>query len=185
MRIITGLLKGRQISIPKTLNVRPTSGRTKEGMFSTIVSRKFLREAQVLDLFAGSGNLGFEALSRGADSVLFVDQEPKNITHIEHVSREFEVENQVRVATISVEHFLDGPAIPYDFIFADPPYQYPSMQELIDNILQGGWLQPTGWLVLEHSKRHDFNNQHQCILTKIYGRTVVSIFTPEPEQANI
>lgn len=185
MRIITGLLKGRQVTIPDTLNVRPTSGRTKEGIFSTIDSRKYLRQSQVLDLFAGSGNLGFEAISRGADNVLFVDQERKNIAHIEDVAREFDVEDQVRVATIDAEQFLDGPAIPYDFIFADPPYQYPNIEPLIDKILQGGWLQPTGWLILEHSKRHNFSEHPYCIINKIYGRTVISIFTPEPEQANI
>ncbi|MGD8428615.1 MAG: RsmD family RNA methyltransferase, partial [Balneolaceae bacterium] len=68
MRIITGTLKGRQIHIPNTLNVRPTSDRTKEGLFSTLDARKYIRDASVLDLFAGSGNLGIEAISRGVKS---------------------------------------------------------------------------------------------------------------------
>src|SRR5699024_7949773 len=83
MRIITGLLKGRRIHIPNTLNVRPTTDRTKESMFSILDARKHILGTRVLDLFGGSGNLGFEALSRGAENVLFVDSDRRNIQHIE------------------------------------------------------------------------------------------------------
>ena len=70
MRIITGSLKGRRFEIPKGLNVRPTTDRTKESMFNKIEAYKFIEGTRVLDLFAGSGNLGFEAISRGAREVL-------------------------------------------------------------------------------------------------------------------
>lgn len=179
MRIITGLLKGRRINIPKTLNVRPTSDRTKEGLFSIIEARRFIRDMQVLDLFAGSGNLGFEAISRGAANVLSVDGDHRNIRHIENVAEEFEVSSQVRTVTSNVEDFLQGPAVPYDIIFADPPYDYPLMEEMIETILTKGWMQPDGWLILEHDKRHDFTGHPQCAQTKAYGRTTVSIFTLE------
>lgn len=74
MRIITGFLKGRKIPMPQTEGVRPTSDRAKEGLFSALQARTSFTGASVLDLFAGSGNLGFEALSRGAASVIFVEQ---------------------------------------------------------------------------------------------------------------
>lgn len=181
MRIITGTLKGRQIHIPNTLDVRPTSDRTKEGLFSTIEARKYIRESRILDLFAGSGNLGIEAISRGAKSVLFVDYDRNNIQLIEKLADEFEIADRVRAVTTPVENFLQGPAVPYDFIFSDPPYDYPLMHEMITDILSKGWIHENGWLILEHDKRHDFTEHEQCIIIKNYGRTTVSIFGPEIE----
>ena len=179
MRIITGLLKGRRIHIPKTLNVRPTTDRTKEGLFSILDARKYIRGANVLDLFGGSGNLGFEALSRGAEKVLFVDNDRRNIKHIESTAREFKVSNQVRTAPSDVERFLDGMPLPYDIIFADPPYHYPHMEDMVETILNNGWLAENGWLILEHDKHHDFSDHLHCAYVKEYGRTHVSIFLAE------
>ncbi len=183
MRIITGTLKGRKINIPATLEVRPTTDRTKEGIFSMLEARRYIRESRVLDLFAGSGNLGLEAISRGAASVQFVDSEPKNIRHIEKVSEEFEVDDRIRTTVIAVEDFLKGPAVPYDFIFSDPPYDYPHMEEMVEIILAKNWLQSGGWLILEHDKRHDFQEHPQCIIAKAYGRTIVSIFEANDEDS--
>lgn len=183
MRIITGLLKGRKIEIPKTLNVRPTSDRTKEGLFSTIDARMYIRNTKVLDLFAGSGNLGFEAISRGAESVLFVDYDRKNIRHIEQLAKEFEVDHQIRMSSTTVEEFLNIPGIPYDFIFCDPPYSYSGMDEMVEKILNNGWLKPSGWLILEHDKHHDFSDHEKCIIVKEYGRTIVSIFSHDTDLA--
>lgn len=181
MRIITGTLKGREINIPNTLNVRPTADRTKEGLFSILDARKYIREANVLDLFAGSGNLGFEAISRGASKVLFVDSDRRNIRHIESVSREFEIDDQVRTVTSPVEKFLKGMPLPYDIIFSDPPYDFPHMHEMIETIINDGWLAEGGWLILEHDKRHNFTDHPNCAGYKEYGRTHVSIFLAEEE----
>ncbi len=176
MRIITGSLKGRRIHIPNTLDVRPTSDRTKEGLFSAIESRIYIQETRVLDLFAGSGNLGFEAISRGASNVLFVDNDRRNIRLIEKTADQFRVASQIRTVTSAVEDFLQGPAMPYDLIFSDPPYDYPLMQEMVDVILAKGWLQENGLFILEHDKRHDFSGHDRCMFSKAYGRTTVSIF---------
>jgi len=121
MRIITGKLKGRRITIPKGLDVRPTTDRTKESIFNKIEVYKYIEGATVLDLFGGSGNLGFEAISRGAKSVTFVDLNPKNIGLIEKTATEFGVETQARTVVSDVQRFLNGMPIPYDFIFCDPP----------------------------------------------------------------
>lgn len=182
MRIITGTLKGRKIHIPKTLNVRPTTDRTKEGIFSVIDAYKYIRESRVLDLFAGSGNLTVEAISRGASQALCVDNDRKNIQHINKLAEDFGIARQIRTAGIAVEDFLQGPAVPYDFIFSDPPYEYPMMDKMIADILEKGWLQKDGWLILEHDKRHNFTEHPNCIIVKNYGRTTVSIFTPQAEE---
>ncbi len=176
MRIITGRLKGRVIPVPDTGSLRPTSDRTKEGLFSVIAARRFFDGTRVLDLFAGSGNLGFEAISRGSEHVLFVDQHPEHIRHIEKLAHQFNIKRQVQTRTQSVEQFLDGPSTAHDFIFCDPPYDYFMMTKMTDKILHGGWLKPDGWFILEHDKRHDFSSHAHCFYARAYGRTIVSIF---------
>jgi len=185
MRIITGLLKGRKIHIPNTLDVRPTSDRTKEGLFSTIEARRYIRGTYILDLFAGSGNLGFEAISRGAEEVTFVDCERNNIQHIKNMADKFDVSSRVKLVSTPVEDFLKISGRQYDFIFADPPYVYPRMEAVANTILDNGWLQPSGWFILEHDKHHNFSEHPKCIISKSYGRTITSIFTPHPlEESN-
>lgn len=179
MRIITGLLKGRLLDVPKSADIRPTTDRTKEGLFSVIEAYRYLMDSRVLDLFAGSGSLGFEAISRGAGNVLFVDDNHHATRHIEKTAAEFEVSDQVRTATVSVEDFLKGPAIPYDFIFADPPYRLPIVDQLPSLVLGNGWLQPDGWFLMEHHKRTHFDNHPHFFKSKHYGKTIVSIFTLE------
>lgn len=180
MRIITGKLKGRKISIPKTLDVRPTADRTKESMFNIIEVRKYLNGTKILDLFAGSGNLGFEAISRGADSVLFVDYSSQNIKLIEKNAQTFGIEKQVRSRVADIQQFLNGHPIQYDIIFCDPPYDYDWMLEMVEHVLQNPWLKEDGWFILEHDKRHKFAEHPHCHFSKAYGRTTVSIFQPQP-----
>ncbi|MEO1023030.1 MAG: 16S rRNA (guanine(966)-N(2))-methyltransferase RsmD [Bacteroidota bacterium] len=180
MRIITGTLKGRRIQIPKGLDVRPTTDRVKESLFNKIEAYKYLEGATILDLFGGSGNLGFEALSRGAKQVTFVERDPKNIDHIEHVAGQFEVLQQVRLVGMDVKQYLESNAVPYDFIFCDPPYSYEWMDEMIDTILTGNWLKEEGWLLLEHDKYHNYKEHAHQWFSKAYGRTTVTIFEKHP-----
>lgn len=180
MRIITGKLKGRIIRMPNTSDVRPTADRTKESLFNIIEVRAYLEGANVLDLFAGSGNLGFEAISRGVKQVLFVDKSSGNIKHIEKTASSFKVESQIRTRIADVRLFLEGPAIPYDFIFCDPPYDYDWMLDMVDTVLSKKWLTDDGWFILEHDRRHQFSEHPHCFFSKAYGRTTVSIFQKLP-----
>lgn len=177
MRIITGKLKGRIIPVPKTDLLRPTSDRAKEGIYSVIHARTYLDDTRVLDLFAGSGNLGFEAISRGAATCLFVDREPRHIRHIEKLAEKFNIEGQIRTISSDVEVFLDSGAHgSFDFIFADPPYDYHLMESIIDILLSDSWLNPDGWFILEHDKRFDFSDHAYCVYSRTYGRTIASFF---------
>ncbi len=176
MRIITGKFKGRTIPVPKTGRLRPTSDRPKEGLFSVSAARTYFDGTRVLDLFAGSGNLGFEAISRGADSCLFVDSESAHTRQIENTARKFGVEDQVNTLVLNTETFLETKAGGYDFIFADPPYDYFDMTGTVETIISGNWLNDDGWFILEHDKRHDFGDHRYCVFSKPYGRTIVSIF---------
>ncbi|MEX2463957.1 MAG: 16S rRNA (guanine(966)-N(2))-methyltransferase RsmD [Balneolaceae bacterium] len=176
MRIITGKLKGRNIPIPKTDLLRPTSDRTKEGMFSVIDARVYFDQTRVLDLFAGSGNLGFEAISRGASTSLFVDSVSDHIKQIEKTAKHFGISEQISTLTMDTELFLEKDYGQFDFVFADPPYEYYKMTEMIDIVMKNDWLKEDGWFILEHDKRHNFADHPQCVFSKPYGRTIVSIF---------
>jgi len=177
MRIITGTLKGRKIPTPNTGLLRPTSDRTKEGIFSTLAARRYFESSRVLDLFAGSGNLGFEALSRGAEHVLFADREAEHIKHIEKLAESLGVSGQISTRVVAIEEYLENPGQVFDFIFADPPYDYFFMEGMIDLALKGNVLDAKGLFVLEHDKRHDFSSHKNCVSVKPYGRTIASFFT--------
>jgi 16S rRNA (guanine966-N2)-methyltransferase len=176
MRIITGTLKGRKIDTPESGVIRPTSDRTKEGMFNVIAARRYFDDLRVLDLFAGSGNLGFEAISRGVKSVTFIDDNRPSVKGIDATAVRFGVATQVNAICMDISRFIQGPSQPYDLIFADPPYDYPEMHELIERVLSGGWLAEGGWFLLEHDKRHNFNAHPHVVFSKPYGRTIVTIF---------
>ena len=176
MRIITGKFKGRNIPVPKTGLLRPTSDRAKEALFSVIDARTYFDGTRVLDLFAGSGSLGLEAISRGAESSVFVDIEPDHIRHIEKIARQFGIEDQIRTYTMDVEMFLETNPGGFDFIFADPPYDYYDFPGLVETVLSGDWLNPGGCFILEHDKTNDFEPHHHCVFSKAYGRTVIAIF---------
>ncbi len=183
MRIITGTLKGRKLTTPAGADIRPTSDRAKESIFSIIDVRKHISGSIVLDLFAGSGNLGFEAISRGADQVVYVESSRVAVDHIDKTAREFRVDGKMYGICILVEQYLKGPARPFDLVFADPPYEYEHLTVLPDIILQNNWLKEDGWLILEHDKRHSFVTHPHCVYARPYGRTIVTIFsrTPAPD----
>lgn len=182
MRIITGTLKGRRLKSPTTDETRPTSDRTKEGMFNVIDARRYFDDLEVLDLFGGSGNLGFEAISRGAAHVTFVDASRASIKIIEENAAHLGVTDQIKVICSQVDSFLSRFARPYDLVFADPPYDYPEMEKLIDVVLTTGWLAEGGWFLLEHDKRHNFTDHPNCVFSKPYGRTIVSIFLLQSDE---
>lgn len=180
MRIITGTLKSRKIILPKDVETRPTTDRTKESMFNIIVVRKGIEEASVLDLFSGSGNLAFEAISRGAKKALCVESNKKCSLAIDKNAENFGIKDKVKTLTADVWGFVNGFATPYDLVFADPPYDYPYMAELANQVISGGWLKDDAWFVLEHDSRHNFSAHPHCVFAKPYGRTIVSIFLSHP-----
>jgi len=176
MRIITGKLKSRKIVLPKGVETRPTTDRTKESVFNILEVRKGIEDAVVLDLFSGSGNLAFEAISRGAKKALCIENNKKCALAIESNAKNFGVQELIKVITADVWGFVNGFATSYDIVFADPPYDYPYMAELVTAVVSNGWLIEEGWFILEHDARHDFSSHSHCVFAKPYGRTVVSIF---------
>jgi 16S rRNA (guanine(966)-N(2))-methyltransferase RsmD len=151
MRIIGGQFKGRKINFPDKKGVRPTKDRIREAVFNVIAGK--VPGAKVLDLFAGSGSYGLEALSRGADTAIFVDKDRQccNVINENLVSLGLERNNYIECDTVS--RFIEkknGKDFKFDLIFADPPYDKGLLKKALIMIYQYDILNPSGLLITEH-----------------------------------
>lgn len=150
MRIIAGRWRGRKLVAPAGQATRPTADRTRETLFNMLASRLgSFDDLAVADLFAGSGALGLEALSRGAATALFVETDPQARRTIEANARSLGCD----AFTISAHSALHLPAGPtYDLVLADPPYGAGSGSKVRTAVDEAGWLAPGGWLAIETSR---------------------------------
>ena len=148
MRIIAGEWRGRTIEAPPGAATRPTADRVRETLFSMLGSRLgSFDDLRVADLFAGSGALGFEALSRGAASATFVETDAKAAAAIRRNAEKLGASERVRVIAGSA---LALPRCdPFDLIFADPPYGPGSGSAVVQSIVNAAWLAQGGWLSVE------------------------------------
>ena len=177
MRIIAGRFRRRTLRAPKGQLTRPTTDRTRESLFSLIESRMPLDGADVLDLFAGTGALGFEALSRGAVAITFVESQAAVLKVARQNARDLDAEDEVVFLRADAVRYLDryqGP--PYDLILADPPYDLEPLAQLPDLALPH--VRPGGLFVLEHDRRIRFEDHAALQTSRPYGRTIVSVFAP-------
>ena len=151
MRIIAGEWRGRTIEAPPGLGTRPTADRVRETLFSMLASRLgSFEDLRVADLFAGSGALGYEALSRGAASATFVESDAKAGAAIKRNAEQLGAGNRVRVIAGSALALPQSE--PFDLIVADPPYETGSGSAVVQSIVRSGWLAPGGWLSIETSR---------------------------------
>jgi 16S rRNA (guanine966-N2)-methyltransferase len=174
MRIIAGRFQRRALHAPSGRNTRPTADRTREAIFNLLQSRFHLNDAHVLDLFAGSGALGLEALSRGASSSTFVESDPGAVRTIHQNITSLGVVDETDVLRMDVLKYLLRPSRRFDLVFADPPYILGLLPTLPTQMLNV--TEPEGYAVLEHDKRHTFEHHPGWVLSRPYGRTTVSLF---------
>jgi 16S rRNA (guanine966-N2)-methyltransferase len=148
MRIIAGEWRGRAIEAPPGRSTRPTADRVRESLFSMLASRLgSFEDLRVADLFAGSGALGLEALSRGAAAATFVEAERDAVAAIRRNADKLGASERVRIIIGSA---LALPrSEPFDLIFADPPYAAGSGTAVVRSIIDAGWLASGGWLSVE------------------------------------
>lgn len=153
MRIIAGQWRGRPLVAPKGDATRPTADRTRETLFSMLTSRLGSFEGLAVgDFFAGSGALGYEALSRGAATCLFVEQDKAALDAIRVNGEKLGVRPDVRPSSV----LSLGPAPrPFDLIFMDPPYQSGAGQVALDKLARLGWTQASTWISIETDRRED------------------------------
>src|ERR1043165_5366841 len=182
MRVIAGSAGGIQLDVPKQ-GVRPTMDRVKGAIFSSLSER--IVGARVLDLFAGSGALGIEALSRGAASVLFVDQDRRSIEIIERNLRKTHTEGRTRQQEVFDFLRKSGSLGKYDIVFADPPYdRMQSGERFTDQLLRDAalpaLLPPDGLFVLEKRPGEILPEMPRWTLVrqKTYGATEVLFLEP-------
>ena len=180
MRIISGQQKGRKLVGPKISKIRPTTDYTKEFLFNYLGDRVI--QTKVLDLFAGTGNLGIEALSRGASEAVFVEQD-KTISRIINKNlqlTQFELQSQViNSDAFKYIKWLTKRNMKFDLIFADPPYQYNLYAKLLNMIDENNILVENGLFILEHQS-NEFLTMNLVTLvlkkSKKLGNTTVSFF---------
>ena len=178
-RIIAGAAKGRRLAVPPT-GTRPTSDRVREAVFSALGSRMELEKAYVLDLFAGSGGLGLEALSRGAARAQLVEAGAKAADiargNIKAVGLPGATVRRGKVQTV-----LDaGADVGYDLVFADPPYDLPEAEvtAVLAGLVRHGWLSSGALVVLERTSRSPDTTwpaEIEDVRIKRYGETRIEI----------
>jgi 16S rRNA (guanine966-N2)-methyltransferase len=156
-RVIAGQAGGRRLAVPDGRNTRPTSDRAREGLFATIVSLTgSLDGARVLDLYAGSGAVGLEALSRGAEHVLLVESGPRAARVIRDNIAAIGLPG-AELVTDRVERLLarEPGTSPYDVVFADPPYALPGdeVTAMLQTLDKNGWLAPGALVIVERATR--------------------------------
>ena len=184
MRIIAGTAGGIRLQVPGAV-ARPTSDRVREALFSILGVR--VESARILDLFAGSGALGLEALSRGARRADFVEQDRKACRVIEANLGKARLADQARVVNREAVAFLRRATVGYDLVFADPPYtkrdgdvDFAAGLMADTNLLRV--ISPDGMVVLETAKGHVKTvpaDGWELLDSRIYGDTEVSFFRPE------
>jgi 16S rRNA (guanine966-N2)-methyltransferase len=151
VRIIAGEWRGRPLVAPPGINTRPTADRARETLFSMLASRLgSLGGLRIADLFAGSGALGFEALSRGAASATFLEKDPKAVEAIKRNADQLGAAD--RILILSGSALVLPRSEPFDLILADPPYASGSGTAVAKAVVEADWLQRGGWLTVETSR---------------------------------
>ncbi len=176
MQILAGKYKGRKIVSSSSLAIRPCSSRVKKSIFDTIAARIDFEGISVLDLFAGFGTLGFEALSRGAGSVCFVDQHADALKAMRATALQIGGLGSLRIVNADVSLFIGRASSQFDLLFCDPPYSWPDYEQLVRRIFEGNLLAEEGLLLFEHSTQFEFTLSPYYSFHKDYGMTRVTFF---------
>ena len=176
MRIISGKYKGRRITAPKKLPVRPTTDMAKESLFNILNNQYYFDEISVLDLFSGTGNISYEFASRGTEQLLAVDHDFGCIRFINETSDSFDM--PIQTIKSNVFKFLEKSKQQHNIIFADPPYNF-SIEEfskIPKLVFANNLLEEEGLLIVEHSKHTDLSEIENYVYSKSYGGNVFSFF---------
>ena len=184
MRIIGGRLRGRVLPGRALSNVRPTTDRARETVFNILQNYVEFTGARVLDLFAGSGALGFEAVSRGAESAVFVEKHRKTAEMLDASAHALGVEHEVQVVRDDVLRFLATPqSVPYRLVFCDPPYALTTGNRVFALLAAHKWCEPGAVLVSEHDMRETVLEQPgwRKVAERMFGETKVDFFQHSSE----
>lgn len=177
MRIITGKVRGLQLTVPKNMDVRPTADRVKESLFNIIGSK--IIGAKVLDLFAGTGNLGLESWSRGASAITFIDESKESLRLVNSNINKCRAQTECTVHkgnAVVVAARLGAMGERYDLAFCDPPYNKGWIEQIIALFPEHSFLTDGGYLIVERSAHNELPALPDCfenIREQKYGETFI------------
>ena len=181
MRIISGRLGGRNLKSAEGEGYRPAMGKTREALFSMLTARGIdWHSARVLDLFAGTGSLAFEAISRGAQHALLVEMAPQAVRCLKANIAALEVQDEARLVSEDVLRVLKTPpAEPYSLVFMDPPYRKNLADPTLRLLATRRWLAPGAFVTAEIEKDARLAPPPQCTLEaeRLFGQTRICIWT--------
>lgn len=180
MRIIGGKYKGRRIAVSLSLQARPTTDFAKENLFNILSNHFDFAECKVLDLYSGTGSIGFEFASRGCKEVDLVETDAHHLRFIRKFKEQLGIEN-LNLIKGRAEIYLSKTNKHYDIIFADPPYNLAGIEHLPAIVFNRSLLNKGGWFILEHSEKQIFNNHPFFFNKRRYGSVNFSIFSSEME----
>lgn len=175
MRIIRGKYGRRRFDVPTNITARPTTDFARENIFNVLENIVDFEGLRALDLFAGTGAVSFEFLSRECTHVTAVEKAPTQQRFIEKVAKELKADNFSLIRG-DVFRFIESATSPYDIIFADPPYDMPGFEEVPVKVLNSRLVAPGTIFVLEHNKKHDFSSLPHFREHRAYGSVNFSIF---------
>lgn len=168
MRIVSGKYRGKKIPHPKSFHSRPTTDFAKEALFNILENRIDWEENEVLDLFAGTGNISGEFLSRGAKSVHSVDKHPAAMKSMWALHNELE-DDQWKIIRMDVFKFIEKTPLKFDLIFADPPFDMKGYEKIPEFIFKTDILKKDGILIIEHGKENSFESMKEFKEVRNYG----------------
>lgn len=180
MRIIAGSCRGRRLKTVRGFTTRPTADRVKEAIFN-VLGEKIIG-SKVLDLFAGTGNIGIEALSRGAQSVFFVEKDRKALQVLKTNVRNCGFQNNVDILAIDAFNALKifkNKGFSFNLVYLDPPYKLKIIEEILELLINYSLLVPKGIVITETSNDTELKNNFReltKVRTNIYGDTKITYY---------
>ncbi|NDV78695.1 RsmD family RNA methyltransferase [Dysgonomonas sp. 511] len=176
MRIISGKHKGRRFDPPKNFKARPTTDFAKENLFNVLNNIIDWEETSALDLFAGTGGISFELVSRGCPRVVSVEKNFNHASFIEKTKETLKIGSEMQLLKLDAFGYLEKGREQFDFIFADPPYDLKNFADVPRLVFERDLIKPDGMFILEHSKEYDFSDYPLFTDKRVYGSVNFSIF---------
>ena len=184
MRIVGGKYRGRKIHPPKETLARPTTDFAKESLFNILHHSVPLEGIRVLDLFAGTGSISLEFLSRGAEEVISVEQDRELFAYMQRIARDLQITSWHHVKG-DVFAVLRTHRSQYDVVFADPPFNLPGTEQLPTLVRDAGLLAEEGLLIIEHPKDVNMSSDPWFHRHRPYGTVHFSFFKPSPAPVDV
>ncbi len=176
MRIISGIYKGKRLTAPKSLPVRPTTDFAKEALFNILNHRVHFDSVSLLDLFSGTGNISYEFGSRGCKDITSVDADFGCVKYIQQISEELSF--NIKTIKSDVFKYVNGANSSFDVVFADPPYDISveDLNKLVENLFKNNMVKEEGMIIFEHTKHNDLSHISNFTEARKYGGSVFSFF---------